>query len=518
MMIEKLSQSGSIGEVLFEDSPVGVFTFDREGRVTRCNRTMVKLLGAPDEGTTKLFNVLTLPTVPERIREDVIRRSLEDGEPRDADFEYVSMHGKSSYLRFHFLPVVSADGQVEGVVAQAVDMSSVRHLIEGLRKDSKMESLSLLAGSLSHDLNNIFTTLLGFTSLLGQPRELPPERAKKALRHTRKAAESGAKLVGQLLNFTSERSADASACSFTQALGQTTTLFSYGLLPSIKLASKDETAESTWVRGSVTKVEQVLLNVLLNARDALAEDKGTISVTAEVVDETPSGAVLDAPDSRMGFVRVSIADTGSGIPQKVLPRIFDPYFTTKEPGRGTGLGLSSVWGITQELGGALRVESSVGAGTTFELFFPITEPRRESTADRTPELHSLSGHGERVLVVEPDPRLSEMLVWLLLKNGYKALAAGDAAHSFELLDTLGDTVKAVIWDLSIGGADFEHMVQRADNAGLPLVQLANTGRISTSRQELPTVTKPFAPTRLLETLARVLSTNDLIDFVPPVLR
>ncbi len=506
-MKDKLSHSGSIGNVLFEDSPVGVFTFDRTGRVTRCNRAMVELLGAPDEKTTHLFNVLTLPTVPERIRDDVIRKTLEDGKPRKADFEYVSMHGKRSYLRFHFLPVLADDGGVEGVVAQAIDLSSLHHATEGLRRDSKMESLSLLAGSLSHDLNNIFTTLLGFTSLLSQPRELSPERTAKALRHTRKAAESGASLVGQLLNFTSERSAGASACSFTQALEQTTTLFSYGLNPAVVLEISNRVAKGIWVRSSITRVEQILLNILLNARDALGTDEGTISVSASEVSAARPGARPEPPDSKMGFVEVTITDTGCGISPEVLPKIFEPYFTTKEVGHGTGLGLSSVWGLLQELGGAQTVTSAPGEGTTFNLCFPITEPQRESTADLTPQLHDLAGNGERILVVEPDQRLSEMLVWLLLKNGYKALAAETREHAYEILNTLGDTIDGIIYDLSTADGAIDGVVERTANSAISLIQLTNTGRPTSSKRILPTITKPFAPTHLLETLATVLSAN-----------
>lgn len=504
-MKDKLNHSGSIGKVLFEDSPVGVFTFDRDGRVTRSNRAMIELLGAPDEKTTQLFSVLTLPTVPERIREDVIRRSLEDGKPRRAEFEYVSMHGKRSYLRFHFLPVIAVDGTVEGIVAQAIDVSAVREATEGLRRTSKMDSLSLLAASLSHDLNNIFTTLLGFTSLLAQPQQLSPERTAKALSHTRKAAESGAKLVEQLLNFTSERQADASACGFAQAFVQATTLFSYGLNPTVNLGVESDVSESTWVRGSLTKVEQVLLNVILNAREALAQTEGTITVNASTVSGVPANAAPLPPESGMGFVLVTVEDTGPGIPPEVLPQIFDPHFTTKEPGRGNGLGLSSVWTILRELGGSQRVTSEVGRGTTFELYFPITAPRRESTEDRTPQLHSLAGQGERILVVEPDQQLSEMLVWLLLKNGYKALAAKEIEHSLEIMDTLGDTVQAIIWDLSAGEPDLDRMLKGTGQTVVPVIQLANTGRGAPLHPELPTLTKPFAPPHLLQALAQVLS-------------
>jgi DNA-binding response OmpR family regulator len=137
----------------------------------------------------------------------------------------------------------------------------------------------------------------------------------------------------------------------------------------------------------------------------------------------------------------------------------------------------------------------------------VTELQRESSADRTPQLHDLAGAGERILVVEPDPRLSEMLVWLLLKNGYKVLAAEHAEHALELLDTLGDTVNAIIWDLSAADAGFQQVVARAEESAMPIIQLANTGRFSSSSPKLPTVTKPFAPTNLLETLATALSTS-----------
>lgn len=465
---------------------------------------MVRLLGSPDEKTTHLFNVLTLPTVPERIREEIIRHCLADGKPRDAEFLYVSMHGKQAYLRFHFIPVLDEDGGVDGVVAQAIDMSAVRHVAETLRRGSKMENLSLLAGSLSHDLNNIFTTLLGFTSILSGPLELSAERTARAVSHTRKAAESGAKLVQQLLNFTSERKADASSCPFTHALNQTTTLFSYGLAPQIKLASQCEVADSLWVRGSATKVEQVLLNILLNARDAMENERGTINIHAATVSEAPAEAMLTPPPSKMGWVKLAIEDSGSGMSPEVLQRVFEPYFTTKESGRGTGLGLSSAWGILQEIGGGLGVQSAAGSGTTFDLYFPVTEPRRESTADRTPQLLSLAGNGERILVVEPDPQLSELLVWLLLKNGYKALAAAESSHAAELMDSLGESVAAIIWDLSLGGEEFEAMLSRASGMALPVIQLTNTGRVALSHPDLPAVAKPFPPSHLLETLATAL--------------
>ncbi len=334
---------------------------------------------------------------------------------------------------------------------------------------------------------------------------MKPERQQRALGHIRSAAQSGAKLVEQLLNFTSERQAEAAACSFSGAWEQALTLFQYGLPSRITVETKDETGGELWVSGSRTKLEQVLLNVALNAKDALGSEPGSITFTASRVEAPPGDAVPAALASRWGFVCASISDSGSGISAEVLPRIFDPYFTTKEKGRGTGLGLSSVWGIMRELGGSLRVESALGKGSRFDLYFPVQPEQRETPADRAPVVHTLSGRGERVVVVEPDPELRELLVWLLLKNNYKALTEETSEGTLRMLESAGETAHALVWDLTAGGPALERMQELRMRHRIPLLLLSNTGRAMPPSVEGLVLPKPFSPPQFLQALATLLA-------------
>jgi two-component system, cell cycle sensor histidine kinase and response regulator CckA len=496
-----LTDEHEIGAALFDSTIAGIFSFDRNGQVLRANDTMVNYLGSPDEKTTRQFNVLTLPTVPARIRSQYIQASLTDGKNRSFDLDYVSMHGVKRSMRFHLLPLVE-NGDVIGANCIALDVSEWKLVAERLRRTSKMQSLSLLSASLSHDLNNIFTTLLGFSSLLSQDRDMTIPKRDKALRHIRSAATSGANLVEQLLSFTSERRVHVSASEFRQAYDQSLTLFSYGIPSNVELRSTS-TPPQAWVEGSTTKIEQILINVLLNARDAIGSETGSIDVHAGTVAEAPQDAVPEPSRPPQGFVHLAIKDTGCGIPSESLGRIFDPYFTTKETGRGTGLGLSSVWGILQELGGCIEVHSVQGKGTEVHLYLPISDSDGPAVDEEAPIVDTLEGDGQRILIVESDPELRDLLAWVLLKNGYKALAEPTYARGMELLEVLGDTVHGIVWDLSLGVAQLDAFLHQVTPLGIPVLYLSSSDPNPLSVSETTTLRKPFEPARFLDALSRM---------------
>jgi len=504
MSVEEIKDAGAIGQRLFEDGSVGVIAFDRTGKVVRANRAIVRQLGSPDEKTTTLFNLLTLPTLPERVRQRV-RQLLETGKPVDpVDFDYVSMHGKRTAMRASFLVVLDR-GEVVGGIGEIIDISELRLAEEQLRRTSKMESLSLLAGALAHDLNNIFTTLLGFSSLLGQDDNAGADKRRKGLETMRGAAQSGARLVEQLLSFTSERLADASSCLLDSSFRQATSLFSYGLAPSIRFSTDFRLAEER-VAGSSTKIEQVLLNILLNSRDAIGSKGGSISATVEKLPLAPPDAFPRQTTPPAGYAHVTVSDTGCGIPPENLGRIFEPYFTTKAPGRGTGLGLSSVWGILREIGGCARVQSTVGTGTTFEIFLPIVTGRDAAAPrDKATVVFSQVGAGQRILLVENHPDLRELITWILLKNNYKALPAESGGQAAEFLKDVGDTVAAVVMDGDLSmdqQARVEDVLARHPR---PVLYLVGEPRRLRSAPDRLSLRKPFSPPGFLEALGRLLS-------------
>ncbi|MBM4372454.1 MAG: hypothetical protein FJ098_12415 [Deltaproteobacteria bacterium] len=200
-----------------------------------------------------------------------------------------------------------------------------------------------------------------------------------------------------------------------------------------------------------------------------------------------------------------MTDTGSGIPPQNIGRIFEPYFTTKPQGRGTGLGLSSVWGILREVGGCVRVESELGKGSCFELFIPVAASPARPPSEEAPVLASATGAGQRVLVVEGRSELAELLVWVLLKNGYKVIEAESNAHALELLESAGETIECAIVDGDILPDELSRLDAAFVALGLPVVFLSGTMRRPPSRRNTVSLRKPFSPARLLDVLGRLLA-------------
>jgi signal transduction histidine kinase/CheY-like chemotaxis protein len=499
----ELTDPARMGEVLWEHEPSGIFTMDASGKVTRASPWMLKLLGSPDERTTCLFNVFALPTVPEPVRA-WFKAALPTGEGGEIDCDYTSMHGKTSRLRFRTVCIVK-EGRVVGAIVRAWDIAFLKGLEEQIRRASKVDSLVVLASSLAHDLNNLFTTMLGYSSLLQQDAFLPPDKRERALQAIQGAARSGARIVEQVLGFTSERDAHAPACDFGKAFQQAVDLFSFGVGKGIRLEVRNAAA-GVRVRGSATKVEQVLVNIALNARDAIGTAEGTVAVTASRVRTVPEQMHLKPAVAAAEYVRVSLRDTGCGIPEENMARLFHPYFTTKPAGRGTGLGLSSVWGIMREVDGGIRVESTVGKGTRFDVYFPVTTEAEVSVAEKVPVISQLAGAGERVVVAVPEGELRELLSWILLKNGYKAVAAGTGREGLAALDSIGASVDAVVVDMQLSPEEAAGLEARCRALGKPLLSLCSTPR-DCHLIAGPRLCKPFAPEQFLAALAGLFASR-----------
>ena len=499
-----LLDSRQVGAALFENGAVGVFTFKCDGDVIRANRPMLELLGSPDEKTSRLFNVFTLPTL-EQAAKEAMRKMVEEGGSMDMNLNYTSMHGKKSFVRLVGFPIME-DDRIVGGLCQAFDIGPLRDAEEQVRRTAKMESLSLLAGSLAHDLNNIFTSLVGYSSLLEKAEKLPPDKRLHAATMVHQAARSGARLVEQMVRFTSERRANAPACTLDKPFAQAINLFSYGLPRNIRLESEDK-AGAQRVRGSTTKIEQVILNLALNARDAIGGNAGTIRITAEVVPDAPPEAVPSVTAPPGGFVCIRVEDDGTGIPREHLSKVFDPYFTTKAPGQGTGLGLSSVWGILRELGGTSWVDSEVGRGTRFSIYIPVSDRSAATARERTVSYQQLDGSGQRILVIERDPQLRELLVWILLNHGYKALAYGSCDVANEVLASAGDTIDAIVVEVGQAAGQLLPEDQLFPAAPKPVLCITSVGNSPVTADRLVHLAKPFSPDEFLEALFRLLSEN-----------
>lgn len=497
-----LLETPLVGSALFDEGAAGVFTFDLHGNVIRANRAMLDILGSPDEETSRLFNLFDLPTLDSAAKQE-LRDLLDRGTPVDVNVDYVSMHGKTSFVRLVGTPL-REDGEIVGALCQTFDVGPLRDAEQQLRRTAKMESLSLLAGSLAHDLNNIFTSLVGYSSLLEKGDLLSPDRQIHAATMVHQAARSGARLVEQMVRFTSERRANAPACQLDKPFQQAISLFSYGLPNNISLET-DNQAGAQRIRGSRTKIEQIILNLALNARDAIGKQQGVVRIQAQLVPHPPAEAVPNVTGPPGGFVEITVEDNGTGISPEHLSKVFDPYFTTKAPGQGTGLGLSSVWGILRELGGTSVVDSDLGGGTRFSVYIPVTDRPESEAREQTASYSNLRGAGQRILIIERDPQLRELLVWLLLNNGYKAMAYENAVEAQDVLGSTGHTIDAIVVELGQSAGQMLPDDQMFPSAPKPVVCITSLSRGPQSDDLLIHVAKPFSPDDFLRALARLLA-------------
>jgi hypothetical protein len=264
------------------------------------------------------------------------------------------------------------------------------------------------------------------------------------------------------------------------------------------------------ILGNSTQLHQALLNLCVNARDAMPNG-GKLILAADNV-ELSEAEAKEIPDSRPGgFVMLMVSDTGTGIPPEVLPRIFDAFYTTKEPGKGTGLGLSTIVRIVRNHGGFLSVKSEVGAGTTFEIYLPRAETAAAVRSVAAEDLTDFArGHGELILFIDEDRSVLEIVPPTLTEQGYKVLTAGNGVEALALLDKHASEVSLVVTDIAMpvmSGLELADKI-RTRRPDLPIVLMSATFEIG--KESVPAViagslTKPFRLEQLLRVITNALT-------------
>lgn len=315
--------------------------------------------------------------------------------------------------------VRDAAGAPKTILMIGTDVTESKKLETQLLRAQRAESIGTLTGGIAHDLNNVLAPILMGAELLRL--ENLSESASRIVNTIETSAQHGAALVRQLLGFARGTDGERVQVRVDRLLHDLTVL----LRQTMRSRATVNLRVAEGLRpifADTTQIKQLLLNLCINARDAMAEG-GTITLSADelTLDEDRARAM---PEGHAGtFLCLRVSDTGTGIPPEILDRIFDPFFTTKEVGKGTGLGLSMVRGIVKGHQGFLHVESTVGVGTTFNIFLPI----QEETGAAAPKAALYPGRGESILIIDNDEAVREMLAPFLQQNGYRVLAAVDGA-------------------------------------------------------------------------------------------
>jgi len=316
-------------------------------------------------------------------------------------------------------------------------------LEEEFMQAQKMEAVGQLAGGIAHDFNNFLIIIRGYTEIL--LRRLGREaEGSREIAEVGKAAERAARLTRQLLAFSRKQIIEAEPLDLNAVVTEMQTMLDRLIGENIEV-SIDLDDDLGCIRADGGQIEQIVMNLVVNARDAMPRGGKLVLKTgnvtlAEAPTEAHPGAV--AGDQ----VLLTVTDTGEGMDAGTAGRIFEPFFTTKERGAGTGLGLSTVYGIVKQCGGRIDVDSEPGAGTTFSLYFPQVAGKPEAFNPLPPDERSLTG-SETVLVVEDDKALRELGREIVESYGYTTLIAGDGAAALELVQAHHAPIDLLMTDI-----------------------------------------------------------------------
>ncbi len=317
-------------------------------------------------------------------------------------------------------------------------------LLSTMEEAQRLEALGRLAGGIAHDFNNSLTALIGFTELAGLEMDRRPQKAKEALLQIEIAAQNAANLTRQLLDFASRRPTHPTSVDLSLEVARCAELIRRLLSGSISL-TLDLTPSPCVANLDPGGIERILLNLAVNARDAMPTG-GELSISLQRE---------DGPESKQLLLRIH--DTGQGIEPSDLPRVFEPFFTTKAIGRGTGLGLSSVYGLVKRAGGDIQVKSKVGVGTTFQILLPRIDLVARPAPLSTP-IRSMSGL--KVLVVDDDDGVRTVTCSYLIKAGFPTLEARGGDEALTLFNSHQDDICLIVSDVRMPGMTGVELAQR----------------------------------------------------------
>jgi PAS domain S-box-containing protein len=426
---------------------------------------------------------------------------------RDATYRIVRPDGTVRWIHDRATPVCDAVGQIVRVVGTAEDITERRLLEEQFRQSQKMEAIGQLAGGVAHDFNNILSAMMMQADVTATEEDLP-KTVGDGLREIRQAAERAAGLTRQLLLFSRRQVMHSQVLDLNDLVTSLAKMLQRIIGEDVHLQLNLH-PRPLLTRADAGMLDQVVMNLVVNARDAMPKGGRLFIETSEKLVTAEEAAAI--PDAKPGrYVSLRVADTGSGISPDDLSRIFEPFFTTKEPGKGTGLGLATVFGIVKQHDGAVTVESEVGAGTTFRLFFRAQEATALPPAEavKSPP----RGGTETILLVEDEPAVRMLTRTVLERAGYRVLEAAHGVEALTRWDEATANIQLLLTDIvmpeGLGGRELAARL-REKNPGLRVVFASGysadiAGRDLSLEEGQNFIQKPFSRHQLLATVRNCL--------------
>jgi two-component system, cell cycle sensor histidine kinase and response regulator CckA len=432
---------------LFHAAPIAIATVDRDGFVSATNAAFMRLFAASSEEGRKL----ALDGLVDVDSRPALRRALDSALARQGLIEPVDIAfagARERSGRIYLSPIEGSDGHDEAAIAYAIDTTEQRALEMQIAQGQKMQAVGQLAGGIAHDFNNMLTAIIGFSDFLLMNHR-PTDPAFQDIINIKQNANRAAGLVRQLLAFSRQQTLRPQVLQLGDVLSELSILLGRLLNENIEL-TLDQANELWPVKADLHQFEQVIINLAVNARDAMP-DGGKLVIRTANVGEGEARALPPRQLPPGDYVLIQVIDTGTGMSEEVREKIFEPFFSTKEVGRGTGLGLSTVYGIVKQTGGYVFADSAMGRGTTMSVYLPrYIETASEIEAEkveRPPEKpKDLTGRGT-VLLVEDEDAVRSFAVRALAQRGYRVLEATTGTEALELFRNHHGDVDLVVSDV-----------------------------------------------------------------------
>jgi signal transduction histidine kinase/ActR/RegA family two-component response regulator len=370
---------------------------------------------------------------------DASLRAVESGAEFHFDHRFIGSDGTTRIMRERARIERRADGSPSRMVGTVQDVTEQCRLAQRLAQADRMEGIGRLAGGVAHDSNNLMTVINGYAEILWES-EPPLEATRRQIEEIRKAGARAAELTNQLLTFSRRQVTQPRVIDLNKAVEEVAGMLGPVIGEDVEVVL-DLGCDLHQIWMDPTQLNQVLMNLAINGRDAMRHG-GTLTI------RTTS---LVAGDRSQPLVVLEVEDTGEGIEDSVLPHIFEPFFTTKEQGRGTGLGLSMVYGIVEQAGGEITVSSRLGIGTKFILTLPASiQPAAHCFRPlRLPA--SVNGGAETVLIVEDQVDVLEIASLALRSKGYRVLEASSPADALSICNSYEGPIHLVLTDVVLPG-------------------------------------------------------------------
>ncbi|MFP4362924.1 MAG: response regulator [Spirochaetia bacterium] len=440
---------------LFEDDLSGDFIASTDSEIIDCNIAFLRMFGFDSKQEANTNNLGDLFPDQQKYQE-FMEKLLEQKKLEIYELELITKNRKKIHVLANVVTEYNEEGEFSGIKGYLVDTTERVQLEEQLRQSQKMEAIGRLAGGIAHDFNNLLTVILGYSKLLLEPGV--GEQSHDDIEGIQSAAKKAAALTRQLLAFSRHQIMKSKPVDLNTLISNMQKMVRRLIPETIDMRFVLE-ADNSIVKVDPGQIEQVIINLVLNARDAM-ENGGSLLLSTENIELKSEDHSVSGKIPPGEYVVFEIRDTGSGMAPETKEKLFEPFYTTKAEGEGTGLGLASVYGIIRQTNGYIQLSSELGEGTSFRIILPLTTEKEEDSKNIVKQAEHWKNRNERILLVEDDDSVRNLVFKILNREGFSIMEARNGGEAILICEEKNKHIDLLISDVVMPHMNGKKLAER----------------------------------------------------------